>query len=220
MPERRERFFWLHTKQTARHTADAVDAANQTFARSWSDSRVECVRCVTTAATSDRLWLFRIGSADQQVASRFNSALTTHLKGLPSAIAAPHLSVKRQVNLPTPLVCRRLDEWPKTDIGLHVVNDVYNAMLVTFTYHEGRFYNPPHLQLVGVDALAAAVRTAWSAVACECKRGTPGCCGTGCYDCFQAGCPRCDGTGWKDFSRWVKAGYAIDYSSGFPLAQT
>ena len=219
MPERRERLFWLHAKQTSQTVADVMDTANQELAKRWTDSAVECVASVTAAHTSDRLWLFRIGSSDQQVASRFNALLQSHLNVLPAAVGVPGLRVKRQVNLPTPLVCERLGPWPKTDVGLHVVNDAYNGMLVTFTYHEGRYYNVPHLQLVGVERLTADVRKAWSAVACECYRAATDCCGNGCFDCFRADCPTCDGTGWKDFARWAKGGYAIDYASGVPLAR-
>jgi len=217
MPGRPERFFWLHAKQANEMTASAIDGVNRHLISSWTDSPVECVSCVTAPGSSDRLWLFRLGTGVQKIASRFNALLKGHLEALPAAVGRPGLRVKRQVNLPTPLVRDRLGPWPKTDIGLHVVNDVYNAMLVTFTYHEGRYYNSPHLQLVGIEKMAASVRTAWGDLACPCHSSTS-CCGSGCYDCFQLGCPACDGTGWRDFSRWAKCGYAIDYRSGFPLA--
>jgi hypothetical protein len=219
MPERPERLFWLQAKQADYAVAIAIDAANRQFVKSWTDSPVECVSAVTSFGVSDRLWLFRLGTGAQQAASRFNAVLGNHIKGLPSALGRPALKVKRQVNLPTPLVRDRLGSWPKTDIGLHVVNDAYNGMLVTFTYHEGRYYNSPHLQLVGVERIAADVRAAWGVVACPCHSEKPTCCGTGCFDCFQRDCPLCDGTGWKDFSRWAKGGYAIDYASGVPLAR-
>jgi len=218
MPERPERLLWLHGKQVDHPRAAAIDAANREFVTTWTESPVEYVSCVATSAVSDRLWLFRLGTRSQQTASHFNAALKRHIDALPASVDLPSLKVKRQVNLPTPLVRDRLGPWPKTDVGLHVVNDVYNAMLVTFTYHEGRDYNSPHLQLAGLERIVADVRTAWSEVACQCH-STTSCCSSGCFDCFQLGCPSCEGTGWKDFSRWIKAGYAIDYSSGVPVAK-
>jgi len=46
------------------------------------------------------LRLFRLGSGDQQIASRFNSLLQRHLNALPATVGVTGLQVKRQVNLP------------------------------------------------------------------------------------------------------------------------
>lgn len=218
MPQRAERLLWLHAKQIDGSAAATIDAANGQFVNSWKDSPVECVPCVAGAAVSDRLWLFRLGTSARSRTSRFNALLKAHIDGLATTTGLPTLRAKRQVNLPTPLVRDRLGPWPRTDIGLHVVNDGYNGMLVTFTYHEGRYYSVPHLQLAGIEKVAAAVRTAWAEIACSCCAATS-CCANGCFDCFQLDCPMCEGTGWKDFARWAAGGYSIDYGSGLPLAK-
>ena len=219
MPVRGERLFWLYVQRVGMDLASQIHAANQEFARQWTDSVLEMLACVEAVGLFDRLWLFRLKSKDARVAKRFNKCLKTHIEALPSVVATPSLRVKRQVNLPTPLVTPRLGQWAKTDIGLHVVNDPYNAMLVTYTYREGRFYNAPLLQLGSVEAITANIRNAWRSLACSCHTCISDCCGVGCYKCFQADCPGCDGTGWKDFSRWAAGGCQIDYSSGVPLAK-
>jgi hypothetical protein len=218
MPKRDQRLFWLYAKQVLPDVASHIDEVNQQFVHSWTDSDLTVVACVDADGQSDRLWLFRIDTKDPKLATKFNKRLQDHIKGLPSAINVPLLRAKRQVNLPTPLVHDRLEKWPKTDLGLHVVNDTYNAMLVTFTYDEGRYYNVPLLQLNTLEEVVKRVREAWQAVACDCHT-TQGCCKFGCYNCFQLGCPRCDGTGWKDYTRWIAAGCKINYGSGLPIAK-
>jgi len=83
-----------------RRQQTAIDVANRQFAKGWTDSPVECVASVSTAHTSDRLRLFRLGSGDQQIASRFDSLLQRHLNALPATVGVTGLQVKRQVNLP------------------------------------------------------------------------------------------------------------------------
>ena len=78
-----------------RRQQTAIDVANRQFAKGWTDSPVECVASVSTAHTSDRLRLFRLGSGDQQIASRFNSLLQRHLNALPATVGVTGLQVKR-----------------------------------------------------------------------------------------------------------------------------
>jgi hypothetical protein len=219
MPERSERFFWLHTRQIDGTVSAKIDAANQQFAATWTACELTCTPCVATPVMSDRLSLFRLATNDQTLATKFNGQLTNHIKGLGASVGVPDLFAKRQTNLPQPLVCPRVGTWPKTDLGLHSVNDQYNGMLVSYSYHEGRFYHIPHLQLSTLIDLCSTIQGAWQVAACDCYRTASSCCGVGCYDCFQASCPTCDGTGWKDFAKWVQGGYQVDYSSGVPIAK-
>jgi len=219
MPQRDERLFWLHARQVDGAIARMIDAENHQFAGAWTACALGCTPCVRTQVTSDRLWLFRLGTTNQALASKFNKQLTAHIKGLPLAIGTPNLCAKRQTHLPQPLVIQRLGPWPKTDLGLHSVNDKYNGTLISYSYYEGKYYRPPHLQLSDLNGLCLALKRAWDDVACCCHLTIPSCCGVGCYDCFQAQCPRCDGTGWKDFAKWVGNGCQVDYSSGVPIAK-
>jgi hypothetical protein len=169
----------------------------------------------------DHLWLFQLHRPSVGVPTRFSAMLREHVGELPRRLGLPNLKVSRRSTLPTPLVIPRIDGWPRTDLGLHVVNDDYNAMLVTYSYFEGpggRHYIP-HLQLPPLRDYADRVAAAWSEVACECHRDSATCCGVGCYSCFRLDCRYCEGTGWRHFVEWMKAGYAVDYSSGFPLAE-
>jgi len=220
MPQRPERFFWLYIKQVNQAVAANIDIVNQQFAGSWTACGLRCTSCVSSQAVSDRLWLFRLETTKKKVATNFNRQLMAHIKGLGSQFGLPQ-PAKRQTNLPQPLVCPRVAEkgtWWKTDVGLHSVNDPCNGMLVTYTYHEGRRYYVPHLQLCALTKLCQKIELAWKGAACSCWRSASGCCGVGCFDCFQTHCADCDGTGWKDFSRWVRRGYQVDYSSGLPMA--
>lgn len=222
IPARPERLFWLYVSATDGGRAAALDAENRNFARSWPGATcaLYCETCVSTPDSSPRVWLYRLASADQAIATQFNGQLSQHCKALLGGIGTG-LTIKRQSNLPQPLIHPRPDLWPKTDVGLHSVNDLYNGMLVSYSYHEGRYYHIPHLQLSTLVELYSTVRRIWLAVACECHRSVTACSceGVGCFECFQAGCPECDGTGWNDFVSWAKQGYQVDYSSGFPLAR-
>jgi hypothetical protein len=220
MPVRAERFFWLYASKTDTARAAALDAENRSFARLWpaNSCALRYETCVSEQGISARVWLYRLATDDQVIATQFNKQLLQHVQALLAGTGAG-LTIKRQRNLPQPLVCPRPDLWPKTDIGLHSVNDQYNGMLVSYSYHEGRYYNIPHLQLSTLIDLCSAVRAIWTAVACECRTAVKCACkGIGCFDCFQSGCPGCDGTGWKDFVKWASGGYQIDYSAGVPLA--
>jgi len=222
MPQRPERFFWLYTEPVDQAVAAGIDAANQQFAGSWTACGVQCAACVSSSAASDRLWLFRLQTTKEKVASNFNGQLTAHIKRLGSLIGLPDIKAKRQTKLPQPLVCPRVGgTWWKTDVGLHSVNDQCNSMLVTYTYNVGKggFYHVPHLQLSLLSKLYQEIELAWKGAACSCWRSASGCCGVGCFDCFQTHCTHCDGTGWKDFSRWVRGGYQVDYSSRLPVAR-
>lgn len=218
MPQRNERLLWMHAKQIDHATARTIDSANARFAGSWTECPLDCIPCVTMQGVTDHLWLFRLETVDQGVATRFVAALKQHVQQTPQQLSLPSLGVKRQSRLPTPLLRTRIGAWPKTDLGLHVVNDTYNGMLVTYTYHEAGNYHMPHLQLSGLREVVAAIEPAWAQVACPCYRSVDACCGVGCYECFQPLCSDCDGTGWQDFARWVRGGCQIDYGSGFPIA--
>jgi hypothetical protein len=215
MPQRNERLFWLYTEAVDQSLAAKIDRENQAFGKAHAAA---CIPCVSAAGVSRRLWLFRLPVTDQSVATRFNQQLSQHIGSLGASMGRPNLKVKRQTNLPQPLVCSRLGPWPITDVGLHSVNDSYNGMLVSFTYHEGRYYHIPHLQFSMMQAVAQRLQTAWQAVACQCHRSASDSCGVGCFDCFQLQCPDCDGTGWKGFSAWARRGYPVDYSSKLPIA--
>jgi len=223
MPERPERLFWMYASAIDGGRAAALDAENRSFARSWPTvtCALHCETCVSLPGTSPRVWLYRLATTDQAVATQFNGRLAQYCKTLLGGVGAG-LMIKRQTNLPQPLISPpRPDSWPKTDVGLHSVNDQYNGMLVSYSYHEGRYYHPPHLQLSTLVDLCSTIRRIWTTVACRCHQAVSACSceGVGCFECFQCGCPECDGTGWKDFVTWAKQGYQVDYSSGFPLAR-
>jgi len=220
MPKRQEQLFWLYAKQLDPGTASAVDAENRRFLGEWSECVATFHPCVSNADRGDRLWLFRLDHPSAGVPTRFSATLQKHAEQLPARLGVPNLNLKRRSNLPTPLVVSRIEGWPRTDLGLHVVNDEYNAMLVTYSYFEGRAgrHYIPHLQLDQLRAYAERVTAAWSGVACACHRHSANCCGIGCYSCFQVGCKDCDGTGWRHFTAWANSGYPIDYSTGVPVA--
>ena len=217
MPERSERMFWLNTGPVDGSLALQIEQENMKFA---SAHGVVCVSCVTSPEISSRLWLFRfpIDKSNRTSATNFNKELKLHIDSLGMAVGNLQLRAKRQTNLPQPLVCQRLGPQPWTDLGLHSVNDVYNGMLVSFTYYEGRYYHIPHLQLDELQRMAARLRSEWQAVACDCHNSVKNCCSVGCFKCFQSECPDCNGTGWKGFSSWVHRGYPIDYRSKVPIA--
>lgn len=222
MPLRPERFFWIYMSEMDGARAAVLDAENKKLAQHWPSSacRLSCETCVSDRVPSPRIWLYRLATIDNALISRFNGQLSQHIVTLSRGLGAG-LKIKHQRSLPQPLVINRLERSQKTDVGLHSVNDVYNGMLVTYSYYEGRRYHIPHLQLSTLVDLCSAVRAVWGAVACACSRRLSNCScqGVGCYDCFDVACSLCSGTGWKDFATWAKAGYQIDYSSGMPVAR-
>lgn len=211
MPIRPERLIWVYGKSLDNQAAVQIEKANELLIGGWGDCNIECHATVDVNGISDRLWLFRLKSKDQQLATKFLKYLDKHIQGLQP------LKLKRRSNLPTPLVARPIGEGHKLDIGLHIVNDKYNATLMLFFYWEGRYYNPPHLQLGEMLSFGDEAKRLWIEYACKCGRQR-GCCEYGCFNCFQLDCDACGGTGWKDFVRWQAQGYRIDYSSGWPLA--
>jgi hypothetical protein len=221
MPERQERFFWVCAEQTVGGLATDINAVNQQFADSWKDSPLFLHWCTQESITPNHLWLFRLThSGSRQLAEQFGKQLDSHIENATAKLGA---KLMRPRPLPTPLVRPRLKKGSAaTDIGLHAVNDAWNATLVTFTYYEGNYYGPPHLQPVDVRQLAKYIEIQWQGIRCECGDGSCGRCdGTGCYNCFKSDCGICGGTGWKDFTSWAseRGGYRVDYSSEFPLAQ-
>ena len=217
MPQRSERFFWLYIEPIDGLHAAQIDVANESFA---SSVGATSVACVPATAVSPRLWLFRLPlpTMDQSVATDFNKRLLSHIHSLGNVLGRPQLKVKRQTKLPQPLVCPRLGPWPITDLGLHSVNDQYNGMLVSYIYHQGRYYHIPHLRLSTLQEVFSNLQTAWQLAVCDCFHSVSGCCGVGCFECFQSACPKCNGTGWKGFSAWAGRGYPVDYSTGVPIA--
>jgi hypothetical protein len=200
--------------------AASLNFENRSFARLWAECTLHYETCVPDANFSERLWLFRLTTNNQTVARLFRNQLTQHIQNL-AEVFGDGVDIKRRPNLPQPLVYPRSIEWPKTDVGLHPLNDEYNGMLVSYSYNEGRYYNIPHLQLGKLIDLCSRVRRIWEAVACTCHRNHPACeCnGAGCFECFRLNCPNCDGTGWKGFVAWARSGYQIDFSSGMPMAR-
>lgn len=123
----------------------------------------------------------------------------------------------------TPLLRPPLsDEWPILDIGLHNAAQPYNQNLRAMAYFPGAHgrWMHPGLELYQVRRVLERVGTVWKEIACGCRdEGCSVCGGDGCTSCFKVECPRCCGTGWKDFSKWAQDGYRVDYASGFPIAR-
>lgn len=215
MPQRNERLFWLSGKKIEYNTSQAISDSNNAFIQRWNHCGIEVFECVKSKQQMDRCWLFLLATKDQSIATRFNKTFSQHIRELSTQF--PSIRLKRQVALPTPLLLDRVGDWPITDIGLHVVNDKYNGMIVTYSYHEGRNYNIPHLQVSELRKLCVNVEEAWKTLKCDCHLAKNHC-SLGCYECFAVDCEQCQGTGWKDFVKWQKNGYLIDYSNGIPLA--
>ncbi len=214
MPKRQERLFWVHTSPLDGNRASSITDINLDFSQRTGSS---CIECVSTPEISDRLWLFKLQVNAQPEATQFNKELKTHMEEIKDRFGEEKLKIKRQTSLPQPLVCDRLGPWPITDVGLHSVNDEYNAMLVSYTYHEGRLYHIPHLQLSTMKNVAKRLEDTWRSVVCSCH-ATSSCCGFGCFDCFKPDCPNCDGTGWKDYVTWANNGYRVNYKTKVPIA--
>ncbi len=221
MPERSERFFWVYAKHPSREVASRLDEAHSEFARSWRSCNVKYYSCVAHAEPStNKVWLFALQCRrDGDTATSFNKVLNDHLERLPKQLRTTDLLVKRRSNLPTPLIEEPLNHGWRTDFGLHAVNDEYNGMLVTYTYHVGRFMMPPHFQTASLRRVYHAIRRNWRKHSCDCRSlDCSACAGDGCYDCFGLRCALCKGTGWKSYGQWAAGGYRIDYESGYPLA--
>lgn len=218
LPRRNERLLWMHGKNLDPVEAKAIDEANVGFVKSWEESLLNVISCVESDERSDRLWLFRLNINDSMSPTSFNKSLQSYIKSLPDVLSMPSIKVKRQTTLPTPLVRDRFKGWPITDIGLHVVNDEYNGMMVSFSYHEGRYYHVPHLQFKKLDELRDRVLLAWEEASCHCHKTIKGCCDHGCYKCFQLECEECEGTGWRNYMKWAQQGYRIDYTKKVPIA--
>jgi hypothetical protein len=210
MPARNERLLWIHGRALEPTAADTVDSECAEMLRAWSGPDIDYRITVQADGTSDRLWLFRLRNGDQAHATELNRRLKACIEKLKP------LPLKRQVNLPTPLVATPFGSGHKLDIGLHAVNDPWNAALMFFFYYEGRYYNPPHLQLRDMQAFQEEAARLWRDAACGCRQGRH--CPDGCWECFLPSCERCCGTGWKAFASWMKGGARIDYSTGWPLA--
>lgn len=223
MPERPDRLYWVHAKAVHEDSLPQLNRALSSFASQWGQTHramLDCTPCVIGAPISDRLWLFRLHLRKQgdSPTTEFNRDLKAHIKQLSQNVGA---QLRRRSNLPTPLVREPLAEGnAKSDIGLHSVNDIYNQMLVTFSYHElpGREM-PLHHQVPVLRSMVEALSQAWQEVACSCNdQSCEQCRGEGCYSCFSLGCADCAGTGWKKYTEWGKGGFRIDYSAGVPIA--
>ncbi len=211
MPKRNERLFWVKSEQV---TGSASRKVARTFEEFSKSNGCRFYNCVETEAASERLWLVILLSGDRKDAPMFSKILYQHLVSIQKEYQIP---LKRQVNLPQPLIRPRMGPWPWTDIGLHPVNQDWNGTLTTITYYEGRYYQPPHLQLSEVKDVYERINKAWAEIKCECHMGSKCKCGDmGCFDCFVLDCSSCHGTGWKDYSRWINGGCKINYSTGFP----
>jgi len=218
LPRRSERLIWLHGRRLSAADAARVNEANQQLIGQWNDCAIQYLSSVNAGQVSDRLWLFCLQSEDQRLATRFGRRLREHIAALRP------LQLKRQVNLPTPLLTEprapQARGYPqnKLDIGLHVGSDEWNATLVLFLYWEGRYYNPLNLQLHELCNFASEADPLWREFVCACGHGQV-CCGQrGCFGCFHPDCGACRGTGWRRFAAWENRGCQIDYRSGWPLA--
>jgi hypothetical protein len=217
MPKRSERLLWIRAEDVSPNLVHAIDTALREFAQTQKLCRTDLDMCTAPEVGTKHLWLLRAAVAEPGLAAMYIKALKEHIGSLQTKLGVTKL--KRIPNLPTPLVTERLNRHFCTDIGLHVVNDEFNGMLVTYTYYEGRYHNPSHLQLDGVRFICDEIANLWNQLACDCRQSDCDTChGLGCYACFTLGCPNCNGTGWANFSRWAFGGYRVDYSSGFPLA--
>ncbi len=223
MPERNERFFWLYAEGADDSGLRLIEESNNRFAADWCDCTLNLTSCVTRGR--HRLWLFRLGHGrgNGTLAESFNRGFRTYVAALTERLRSQGVRFKRVIprtNMLTPMLTPRpLAEWPRTDLGLHPVNDQYNGMVVTYSYYLGRFLQPPHLQFSELRKLTKTVGSAWQEVACDCRNAAcQSCDGTGCFGCFVLDCPQCRGTGWKNFSRWEQAGYRVNYDSGYPHA--
>lgn len=228
MPQRLERFFWVYGENLGTGAMNAVQAEHNRFVQEWNNHNpsypLHCRPCVVAGSPDQQVWLFRLqlGPGNSSIATAFNSELQKHLKQVRQAHGIADEDLKRRTTLPTPLMEEPFGQFPTTDIGLHAVNDEYNAMLVTYTYFKGAYgrYQPPHLQASEVVNVYNGIMPKWQRIACGCHHGSgcPNCGGIGCYQCFQPNCPMCGGTGWKEFEQWAANGYRIDYTSGYPIA--
>ena len=218
MPKRPERFFWIRAEDVTSEVARAVDLATRDFVQAQGFCAANVHICTPLEASAKHLWLLRAATSEERIARAFKKSLGNHVDKLKDKLRISRL--RRIPNLPTPLIAERLVRHSIcTDIGLHVVNDNSNGMLVTYTYYEGRFHNPPHFQLSEARFVLDEIADRWNRITCDCKRSDcQDCHGFGCYSCFAAECPTCGGTGWANFSRWASGGYRIDYGSRFPLA--
>ncbi len=216
MPARAERFFWVKVDSIDNSFATRIDEANRDFA---SNLGVMTVECVKAAGKSERLWLFRLATADQSVADSFNKKLEKHCKYYGNICGIPNLEGQQQTTLLQPVIRYSKPSWPVTDLGLNSNNNKYNGMLISYTYHEGKNYNIPLLELSVLQQVYEYILSNWKDIACNCREpGCSNCRGVGCYNCFKLDCPNCNGTGWKEFCTWAKRGYLVDYTSGVPIA--
>jgi len=224
MPERNERFFWLYGSKIDENVASAINDSNIPFLEDWQECPLEYKSCVDARGLSDRLWLFRLncGIGNNKLARKFNIRFQKYIATIPTHLnfSDNQIKLKRRSNFPTPLILEPLSGWPSTDIGLHAVNDEYNGMLVTYSYYQGKYTQPPHLQVGDVRRLLNKIETVWREVACDCNSGICKECNCdGCYSCFERDCIYCFGTGWKKFAVWAATGFNINYESGYPVAE-
>lgn len=224
MPERPERFFWLHAQQLDDTVVSVINDLHHQFVAKWQECPLEWTSCVEGRGSSDRLWLFRLryGIGNEKLTRRFNSGFREYLKTLSGHPKLSNIqsNLKQRTTLLTPLLHQPIER-PRTDIGLHAVNDVYNGMLVTYSYYpRGPRMLPLHQQTADLRRMLSTIEYAWRAVACDCHGGKcQECNGDGCYSCFHQDCSNCESTGWKNFSRWMQGGFKINYSTGFPIAE-
>jgi hypothetical protein len=220
VPARNQRLFWVYAERPSLKNLSRINTANDKFVSCWSGCDVTSHPCSDGKGGTNGLWLFILNSQqERKLASSFNNELKEHIASLVSRLNLKDSDLKRRSNLPTPLIDIPLNSGWRTDFGLHAVNDTYNGMLVTYTYHNGRYMMPPHLQTARFRDLLSEIVPVWRRHSCRCRNTKCSeCSGDGCFDCFKEGCKVCDGTGWKEYSKWAKLGYRVDYSSGYPIA--
>jgi hypothetical protein len=212
-----ERLFWVYGSRVA-DARNAIEDGLRQAAADWMLGQVEVHSCVSNAVSEHQLWLLRNRVSD----APFRGYLDGVVEQLRGKLQVKTL--QQRPSLPAPLLMSPIGasnpNAPKTDIGLHSVNDKYSGMLVIYTYWQrGDRHQPVHFQLEGVSALVERLKAIWAGVASGyCRSSTCGTCGdVGCYDCFAIACPSCSGTGWKHSSRWAAGGFQVDYRR-WPIA--
>lgn len=230
MPERNERFFWIHGKDLTPGQITDIEKELNNFKDEWNKKMSKYVTHLTNTINNNsskhQLWLLRFKSKANKIikndAKDLEKEINVVIENLISSLDLTDKHLELETTHPTPLFSEpiKLGTWAKCDIGLLCVNDEYNGTIMSRAYWIGRFgiEQPLNLQLYELKKLIDEVKK----FCCDCykNKSCSYCNGEGCYMCFDLNCQKCEGTGWKDFSKWKSGGYKIDYSSGCPIAIT
>ena len=225
MPELPEGLYWIHGKEMAASAAAIVSEKIGRFVRQWKElhsQEVLYTPCVRSNDVTKRLWLFRLKCqpSDNGVCLDFQNELDRFAEQLTDLSRGVKLESKKRLLTPLLRNPEGLHDAFKVDVGLHCANNEYNATLSTFWYCDlGGKHHPQACTLGEARRLLFQVEPIWRQEVCDCRIAEcSNCQGEGCFECFQVGCPRCDGTGWKAFCAWAQGGHKVKYSAGFPIA--